>query len=359
MKHILFVTTIYRIGERVFPIIPKLAETYKLSLLTLYQMHPEGQYKKWNGTYDMRNKFHIEYDKYFDNHWTGTVYNKGMIDVSQFDAIIHDDCRDRSGLNKLYQDAKQHDVLMLGNQHGGNDFKPRTYPITGVDSNFDKMFFFGQNELDYYKDFVDESRYMLGGIPSNDKLKDYERTNEHILVITQFLGNNPRAYYKGYEFKEFFIKHVGLKEIQEKYDKPVLVKVKSRGHDAPSYDVDINYVNNLLSKSEIYGEVVFDVEDDNKFISDSVCVVGAGSTLMYKPIQKGIPTVMIKGAGESDFFGNFPGLLELNVGKNRIIDELDRQDKDGRDEKYLEYVMYGSSDYTSVEKYVEGVKKLI
>ena len=96
MKHILFVTTIYRIGERVFPIIPKLAETYKLSLLTLYQMHPEGQYKKWNGTYDMRNKFHIEYDKYFDNHWTGTVYNKGMIDVSQFDAIIHDDCREAS-----------------------------------------------------------------------------------------------------------------------------------------------------------------------------------------------------------------------------------------------------------------------
>ena len=105
--------------------------------------------------------------------------------------------------------------------------------------------------------------------------------------------------------------------------------------------------------------MVFDVEDDNKFISDSVCVVGAGSTLMYKPIQKGIPTVMIRGAGESDFFGNFPGLLELNIGKNKIIDELDRQDKDGRDEKYLEYIMYGSSDYTSVEKYVEGVKKLI
>ena len=156
MKHILFVTTIYRIGERVFPIIPKLAETYKLSLLTLYQMHPEGQYKNWNGTYDMRKKFHIEYDKYFDNHWTGTAYNikwnlAKMIDVSQFDAIIHDDCRDRSGLSELYKDAKQHDIPMLGNQHGGNDFKPRTYPITGVDSNFDKMFFFGQNELDYYK----------------------------------------------------------------------------------------------------------------------------------------------------------------------------------------------------------------
>ena len=38
MKHILFVATVYRIGERVHPIIPKLAENYKLSLLTIYQM---------------------------------------------------------------------------------------------------------------------------------------------------------------------------------------------------------------------------------------------------------------------------------------------------------------------------------
>ena len=32
--------------------------------------------------------------------------------------------------------------------------------------------------------------------------------------------------------------------------------------------------------------------------------------MMYKPIQKGIPTVMIKGSGWSDFFGDFPGILD-------------------------------------------------
>ena len=370
MKHILFVTTIYRIGERIFPIIPKLAETYKLSLLTLYQMHPEGKYQTWNGTYDMRNRFHSVYDKYFENHWSGPVfttdvYGRGMINLSQFDGVIHDDCRDRSGLDELYEQAKLNGIPMLGNQHGGNDFKPNTYPVTGIDSNFDKMFMFGQNEIDYFKDYADGSRYLLGGIPSNDKLKDYDRSNEHILVITQFLGNNPKSYYKGYEFNERFVDRIGLKEIQEKYDRPVLVKVKSRGHDAPSYNTDINYVNNLLSKSEISGEVIFDVEDDNKLISDSVCVVGAGSTLMYKPIQKGIPTVIIKGAGESDFFGSFGGLLELDwglrteIGTNKLIDELEKQEKLGRDPNYLNYIIHGSYDYTSTEKYVEAVKELI
>ena len=44
MKHILIVTTIYRCGERMYPIIPKLSESYKLSLLTLYQMHRGGRY---------------------------------------------------------------------------------------------------------------------------------------------------------------------------------------------------------------------------------------------------------------------------------------------------------------------------
>ncbi len=63
MKHILFVATVYRIGERVHPIIPKLAEHYKLSLLTIYQMHPGGSYRGWNGPHDMRYKFHNLYEK--------------------------------------------------------------------------------------------------------------------------------------------------------------------------------------------------------------------------------------------------------------------------------------------------------
>jgi hypothetical protein len=128
-----------------------------------------------------------------------------------------------------------------------------------------------------------------------------------------------------------------------------LVKVKSRLHDAPSYEIDKKYVSDVLSQFDIQGEVVFDVEDDNKLICDSVCVVGAASTMMYKPIQKGIPTVMIKGSGWSDFFGDFPGILDWD--KELIIKELERQEVEGKDVKYLEYIIHGSSDYTSTEKY--------
>jgi len=355
VKHILFITTVYRIGERVHPIIPKLAETYKLSLLTLYQMHPGGKYLNWNGAYDPRKQFHTDYGKYFQDHWSGEVYTKGFLDMSQFDAVIQDDCRDRSGLNVLYQDAKRADIPVFGNQHGGNDFQPNTYPVTGVDSNFDKMFFFGQSELDYFKNYVDPSRYLLGGIPANDGLKEYGRTNKHILLITNFLGNNPNRRYRGYQFNGEFIDKIGLREIQKKFDRPVLVKIKARLHDAPSYEHDIEYVKDGLEKSGIDGEIVHDVLDDNKMVCDSICVIGAGSTLMYKPIQKGIPTVIIRGTGESDFFGNFPGILNFGE-KDKIIYQLENQQ---RDTEYLEYIIRGSSDYTSTEKYVDEIKKLV
>ena len=153
------------------------------------------------------------------------------------------------------------------------------------------------------------------------------------------------------------MERIGLKEIQEKYDKPVFVKVKSRLHDAPSYDIDAEYVRKVLSQFNIWGEIVFDVEDDNKLICDSVCVIGAASTMMYKPIQKGIPTVMIKGSGWSDFFGDFPGILDWD--KKLIHKELERQEIEGKDTKYLEYIIHGSSDYSSTEKYVKHIKRLV
>ena len=146
-----------------------------------------------------------------------------------------------------------------------------------------------------------------------------------------------------------------IREIQKKFDRPVLVKIKARLHDAPPYEHDIEYVKDGLENSGVEGEVVHDVLDDNKMISDSICVIGAGSTLMFKSIQKGIPTVMIKGAGETDFYGNFPGIL--NFGEmDKIMYQLENQQ---RDIEYLEYVMRGSSDYTSTEKYVDEIKKLV
>ena len=58
MKKILFITTQYRVGERIYPIIPYLYKNYELDLLTLYQMHPSH---KWPGSFDLRSLFSLKY----------------------------------------------------------------------------------------------------------------------------------------------------------------------------------------------------------------------------------------------------------------------------------------------------------
>ena len=42
-KSILLVTTQYRAGERIYPIIPHLAKEYNIDLIKLYQRHPKAK----------------------------------------------------------------------------------------------------------------------------------------------------------------------------------------------------------------------------------------------------------------------------------------------------------------------------
>ena len=62
MKKILFITTQYRVGERIYPVIPYLAKDFEIDLLTLYQMHPNH---KWPGSFDLRTLFSLKYLPYF------------------------------------------------------------------------------------------------------------------------------------------------------------------------------------------------------------------------------------------------------------------------------------------------------
>ena len=84
MKRILFVTSQYRVGERIYPIIPELAKEFDVDLLKLYQM---SKGHRWVGDYDMRTKFDAEYLHFFNDVYENTC------DVKNYDLIISDDNR--------------------------------------------------------------------------------------------------------------------------------------------------------------------------------------------------------------------------------------------------------------------------
>ncbi len=339
-KNILFITTQYRSGERIYPVIPFLSEKYNLDLLTIYHMHPTQG--KWGGNTDGRKIFNKTYRPFFKT----TLSEVDDTSFEKYDLIIADDCRLQSGLGEIYQRRK---CLMIGNSHGNNRFN---YPVINYQKCFDGCFVFGEKEATH-------QHLIPGGIPSNDKLKNYQGIEKkHILLITNFLGNKP-TYTDPFGFHflpmdESFFNSLRLLELQKKYNKPIVIKIKSR--EDGNYKEDINYVKNLLPEGLDY-KIVVDVEDDNLLISESEIVIGHPSTMMLKSLQLKIPTAMFKNYGYGDeggcIYKNCNQLIELEY--NQIIETL----KSPPDLKFLEKTILGGLSFNSTDYYIHYIDQLI
>ena len=81
---------------------------------------------------------------------------------------------------------------------------------------------------------------------------------------------------------------------------------------------------------------MYDVEDDNKLIAQSVEVYSAPSTLALKPIQLGIPTTLIPGTGQTGIFYDY----ETN-------------------ENFIEDTLEGGKDFNSTQCFLNYIKGCI
>ena len=339
-KNILFVTTQYRAGERIYPIISHLSTKYNLDLFKTYHMHPDTG--KWGGDIDMRAKF----DELYSIHFQNSYKQIEEISFDKYNLIIADDCRIQSGLGLIYQNRK---CLMIGNSHGNNRFN---YPVNNVGKCFDGCFVFGEKELV-------QPHLIPGGIPSNDKLKEYRnREKKHILLITNFLGN--KSTYTdpwGFHFlpmdKDFF-DNVQLDKLQQKYNKPIIIKIKSREEN--NYTEDINYIKSIINPNIEY-KIVIDVEDDNLLIAESEIVLGHPSTMMLKPLQLGIPTVMFNNYGYGDqdgcIYNNCNSLIDLSYDK--ILETLNLKP----DNEFIKKTVLGGINFNSTEYYISYIDQII
>jgi len=334
MKKILFITTQYRVGERIYPVIPFLSKIYNVDLLRLYQMNPK---KPWPGNYDIRNKFETTYLEFFINE----IKEIQKIDYNKYDLILCDDDRARNGVEMIYKNKK---CLMVGCSHGNRDLNPnKWHAIKHYKKAFDKCFVFGEKETLPYS--------IPGGIPANDSLKKYlKKERKHILVICNFLGNRNCPF--SVRFDKHFFKECGIKELQEKYNKKVLIKLKSR-EDEKGYKHNIEYLKSILPK-ELEYEIIVDVENDNLLIAQSYMVISAPSTLTLKSIQLNIPTVIIKNSGQNGLFSDFDGLLSLD--KKSILKYFSSEHNY---ENFLKNTLSGGLNFNSIGLYLENIKNLM
>lgn len=313
MSNILFVTTQYRVGERIYPIIPKLSEKYNLDLMKLYQMDPSWP---WPGDIDLRNNFDQKYLQYFDN-----TYNNINIDYGKYNLIITDDNRTYNGLSEIYQQRK---CLLLACSHGVSE---HGYEIYNVGKSYDGCFVFGRKEVKY-------DHQIPAGIPANDKLKHYKNVEKkHILVIVNYLGNAGRistgngTYFKLFD-KDVF-DGIDLLSLQAQSGYPIVIKMKSRPNT--NIEKDTQYLSSILPKELTYS-ILYDVEDDNQLVAESVEVFSAPSTLALKPIQLGIPTTLIPKTGQTGIF------YDYEINENFIEDTLEGSKEFNSTQCFLNYI---------------------
>lgn len=378
MKKILLIATVYRVGERIYPIIPKLSEEFEVDVLKTGQMSNKIQ---WYGDNDLRSIFDKLYSEYVNN-----IFYK-VPSLNQYDLILMDDDRYRNGMKEIYEEALSLGIPVIGHQHGNQEIE-KILPNLRVEGriSWDYITVFGKKEKDLYM-ICNESdfsyRILLGGIPCNDELKNYKRTDKHILVIVNFLGNRHAPFLR---FDDKVFNKLGLLELQKEYNKKVVIKIKSRA-DHPRPMEDFHYLSRILSKELDY-EIIMDVEDDNKLISDSFIVLSAPSVFPFKSIQKGIPTIILgerifqhdnpeeyrknairfgkdllnmgvykHGYGQLGAFYDYKGVVELDTQK--IFDEIERQHDNGKEIDFIENTIEGGVDFNSTERYINHVRSLI
>ncbi len=335
MKKILFVATQYRNGERIYPVIPLLSEEFELHLLKIYEMSPNY---RWPGSFDLRDTF----NEHYLNCFSKIIPNIDYINYNEYDLILCDDDRARNGVEKIYKNKK---CLMIGCSHGNRELvHEHWHAIKHHKLAFDKCFVFGKKEKLPHS--------IFGGIPSNDDLKTYmSEEKKHILVICNILGNHPAKNSFKLSFDQHFFNECGLVELQQKYNKKIIIKLKSRTNEG-GYKHNIEYLNNILPKGLDY-EILVDVDNDNKLISQSFMVISSPSCLTFKPIQLKIPTAIIKGSGQTGLYSDFKGFVNLN--KENIINTLEDQiinpDKD-----FIVNTIEGGLNFNSTEIFINNLK---
>ena len=414
-KKILLVFTNARSAEKIYNIISELSKLYKLDLYMLGEFSPKT---RWWGDNDTRFDFIEKNKQYFDEIIEGEGflfhgdYIKDILsplDLNKYHTILLDGDHVRAELQWpiLYQEAKKKEILVIGNHHGNSDFgsnllghiskiglKAETEKITENKEIFyhserkkslkdkmisiDKVFCLGEKERIIYNQLYDDKNIIKGGIPTNDTLKNHLNTEgEHILLITNFLGNHGisrpfsntskhtqqehkrlRNKLFPHDFDDEFVPKSGLIELSKKYNKKIVIKQKTR-FDDPRYHVNIEYIKKVLMHDwdgpyEILTDKGLDIDE---VIAKSFIVISAASTLAFKPIQLRKPTVIIEGTGQTGNFYDYNGMVSLN--KIAVENEVERQLKDGPDLEFIKTTLEGGLDFNATETYINNLKKVI
>lgn len=370
MTNILFITTVYRTGEKIYPIIPKLAKKYNVDVLNMYQMSDKTH---WVNECDPRINFYNMCDKYCSNvvHGPAYVHNADIdsknnsdfikkideyLEKNYYDLVIWDNNVTTKGgkWSSLYRWFNDQNIICIGCPHGNREY--RGYRIhKRIGRLYDYSFIFGKKEkrklLSLFKGKL-EGKLLLGGIPSNDSLKNYTRGNKYILIIPNFTDSShimgQTSHFSPFTKKLF--ERLRIYEMSREYNCDIIIKEKLKLF----YPTD--FLKNSLKK---YKNVhcIDSHEDDNRLVADAKCVISASSTLAFKSVQMGIPTVILNKHGMKGNFYDYK--WRTNGDPKEMRDFIEQQEKNGKDINFISDTLEGGLEFNSSDIYIDRIEKFL
>lgn len=362
MSSILVISTIYRCVERLRPLIFELATRHEVDIVHMGEMSP---YSPWPGNLDLRRTFFNQCKERLRQHIPGksrafveTHYDDGpsllsnVPDLGYYDLVLTDDnlCKKSWGFQAMYGEFKSHNIPVVSHSHGNREMN-ENFVEQNLGSCFDYSLVFGKKERDAYGHSKQSRRRLfLGGIPSNDVLKDYQHSEEYILIITNLTDPSKKSSLA----KQFHtllprtFETSGILDVQQELGLPILVKEKSnfkKGH------------KDLESMESDDFNVVLDVDDDNEMLAKAKLIISAPSTLCFKAVQLGKPCVILRGFGMLGNFHDFRGSCKAK--KQDVIQTVQEQIERGKDEEFVRNSVEGGVDFTSTQCSVDAVESLL
>ena len=375
LKKLLFMATHYRNGEKIFSMIPELCKHFDVYVLTIFNMSINSNLKD-QMFFDTKEGYHIMFNKYAKKVWNSpsglegdTEYNYrefiidliNKFDDYDFDIVLCDNDIFPGGLgwSRMVKYFMRSNIPIVASPEGNREYKNKKR-IKGFKSVYDYLFLFGEKEKRKIIEYCETSnslktgksskkfkkRGICGGIPSNDNLKNYHRGDKYILVTPNFIEGQESRF--KLSTKKLFEK-IKVIDISKEYDCDIVIKLKHR----------VNFsIQSFIDSFKCYGNVtcINCCEDDNKLMADAKMVIGAPSTYMFKPIQLGVPTVLLKGHGQVGNFYDYPGLVEPNY--KEIKKSIDYQMKNGKFKSFVEETISGGLEFNSTRIYIENLIKI-
>ena len=345
-----------------YSIIPDLCKKYNVDILMFNQMSNKTPFY---GDIDPRPFFYewchniganviqgAGNDEVLKNYNDISIFKQ--INVKKYNMVLIDDnfVKGAWGTPIFCREARKNGVIVVASPHGNHEFD-KYHVDDKLGDIFDYSFVLGEKERNHLVKNNKKKFLISGGIPSNDILKGYKVSGKNILVVVSYVEkfNSKKENKNGYlPFTEQTFLDSDILNIQKKYNLKIIIKEKSRFKKG--LDFSLKHLEKYKGVS-----VIMDHFDNNQLISEAALLISAPSTLCFKAIQMGIPTILLKNYGMIGNFYDYDGLFE--IGRDDMEDMVKKMINKGKDIKFIEDTIAGGTHFCSTNLYLNSINKII